>query len=52
VLVLTGQRDPAVHRRALTAGACAVVLKDEPAEALLREIELAAGNAAAARRAG
>jgi CheY-like chemotaxis protein len=44
VLILTGRRDPELHRRALAAGACAIVLKDEPAEMLLREIEKAGSS--------
>lgn len=39
VLVLTGVRDSALHRRAIASGARAVLLKEEPAEVLLREIE-------------
>jgi two-component system, NarL family, nitrate/nitrite response regulator NarL len=39
VLVLTGARDAEVHRRAIASGARAVVLKGEPAEVLLSEIE-------------
>jgi DNA-binding NarL/FixJ family response regulator len=41
ILVLTGARDPQAHRRALQGGARTVVLKDEPAEVLLHEIERA-----------
>jgi DNA-binding NarL/FixJ family response regulator len=41
ILVLTGARDPDVHRRAMQGGARTVVLKDEPAEVLLHEIERA-----------
>lgn len=41
ILVLTGSRDADIHRRALERGACAVVLKEQPAEVLLREIERA-----------
>lgn len=41
VLVLTGARDQEVHRRAIEGGARGVVLKGEPAEVLLREIERA-----------
>lgn len=39
VLVLTGSQGPDTHRRALDGGASGVVLKEEPAEVLLREIE-------------
>jgi two-component system, NarL family, nitrate/nitrite response regulator NarL len=38
IVVLTGSRDTWLHRRALQAGARTVVLKEEPAEVLLREI--------------
>lgn len=38
IVVLTGTPDAQVHLRALAGGACAVVLKDEPAEVLLQEI--------------
>ena len=41
ILVLTGARDPQAHRRALQGGARTVVLKEEPAEVLLHEIERA-----------
>jgi DNA-binding NarL/FixJ family response regulator len=41
ILVLTGSRDPATHRRAMQGGARTVVLKEEPAEVLLHEIERA-----------
>lgn len=40
-LVLTGSRNQEIHRRALDSGACSVVLKEEPAEVLLHEIERA-----------
>jgi len=40
-VVLTGARDHELHRRAFDCGAAAVVLKDEPAEVLLRRIERA-----------
>jgi len=53
LVVLTGARDTEIHRRALQRGARTVVLKEEPAEVLLHEIERAAewrnappGNAA------
>jgi two-component system, NarL family, nitrate/nitrite response regulator NarL len=50
LVVLTGERDPELHRDAANCGALAVVLKDEPAETLLRQIERAhrARHAAAA----
>jgi DNA-binding NarL/FixJ family response regulator len=38
MLVLTGSPDPALRRRAMESGACACVLKEEPAENLLFEI--------------
>ena len=38
ILVLTGLRDPAVHERAMLAGARGVVLKDVPADVILRAI--------------
>ena len=38
ILVLTGLRDPAVHERAMLAGARGVVLKDVPAEVILHAI--------------
>jgi two-component system, NarL family, nitrate/nitrite response regulator NarL len=41
VLVLTGLRDPAVHDKAVLAGACGVVLKEDPAETILKAIEKA-----------
>ena len=40
-VVLTGSRDHELYRRAFDCGAAAVVLKDEPAEILLRRIERA-----------
>jgi two-component system, NarL family, nitrate/nitrite response regulator NarL len=43
VLVLTGTTDETLHRRALAAGARAVVRKEAPAEALLKEISDACG---------
>jgi DNA-binding NarL/FixJ family response regulator len=39
VLVLTGQNVAAVHAHAISRGARVVVMKHEPAEVLLREIE-------------
>lgn len=39
VLVLTGERDPAVHQAAILNGARGVVGKDESAEVLLKAIE-------------
>jgi two-component system, NarL family, nitrate/nitrite response regulator NarL len=41
VLVLTGMRDPAVHDRAVLAGACGILNKEEKAEMILRAIERA-----------
>jgi DNA-binding NarL/FixJ family response regulator len=41
ILVLTGARDAEMHRRAMQGGARTVVLKEEPAEVLLYEIERA-----------
>jgi two-component system, NarL family, nitrate/nitrite response regulator NarL len=41
VLVLTGMRDTAVHDRAVLAGACGVVQKEEKAETILKAIERA-----------
>jgi two-component system nitrate/nitrite response regulator NarL len=41
LVVLTGDPDPALHRLALQSGAHAVLLKEGPAEVLLREIERA-----------
>jgi two-component system, NarL family, nitrate/nitrite response regulator NarL len=41
VLLLTGTADVALLGRAVREGACAVVMKSAPAEALLREIERA-----------
>ena len=40
-VVLTGSRDHELYRRAFDCGAAAVVLKDEPADVLLRRIERA-----------
>ena len=42
LVVLTGARDTEIHRRAMQGGARTVVLKEEPAEVLLHEIERAA----------
>jgi two-component system nitrate/nitrite response regulator NarL len=39
VLVLTGVRDPELHRRAVRLGAMGLVLKEEAAEVLLQAIE-------------
>lgn len=41
VVVLTGVSDVALHRRAIESGAAAVLLKEAPAEQLLRQIERA-----------
>jgi DNA-binding NarL/FixJ family response regulator len=41
VLILTGVRDPAVHDKAILAGACGVVLKEDKAETILKAIERA-----------
>ncbi|MEO7741663.1 MAG: response regulator transcription factor [Usitatibacter sp.] len=41
VLILTGMRDPAVHDKAILAGACGVVLKEDKAETILKAIERA-----------
>jgi DNA-binding NarL/FixJ family response regulator len=38
VLILTGVRDPEVHRRAMKAGAVGVVLKDQAAEVVIKAI--------------
>jgi two-component system nitrate/nitrite response regulator NarL len=52
ILILTSARDKESHRRAMRGGARSVVLKDEPAEVLLHEIERASEwrNAPAARQ--
>ena len=42
LVVLTGARDAEIHRHAMQRGARTVVLKEEPAEVLLHEIERAA----------
>jgi DNA-binding NarL/FixJ family response regulator len=54
LVVLTGARDAEIHRRAMQRGARTVVLKEEPAEVLLHEIERAAEwrNAPADNAAG
>lgn len=44
LVVLTGSRDHELYRRAFDCGASAVVLKDEPADVLLRRIERAHGD--------
>jgi two-component system, NarL family, nitrate/nitrite response regulator NarL len=41
VLILTGMRDPAVHDKAILAGACGVVLKEDKAETILKAVERA-----------
>ena len=41
VLIFTGVRDPAMHRRALRDGAVGVVMKEETAEVLLQAISRA-----------
>jgi two-component system, NarL family, nitrate/nitrite response regulator NarL len=41
ILILTSARDKEAHRRAMRCGARTVVLKDEPAEVLLHEIQRA-----------
>lgn len=41
IVVLTGSRDPEIQRRAIQGGVFAVVLKEQPAEVLLHEIERA-----------
>jgi len=38
VLILTGIREPDVHRRAMKLGAAGVVVKDQPAEVLVKAI--------------
>jgi DNA-binding NarL/FixJ family response regulator len=46
VVVLTGVRDPEIHRRAVRLGAVGLVLKDHAAEVLLRAIpQVHAGEA-------
>ncbi len=39
VIVLTGVREPEAHRQAIRLGAVGLVMKDQPAEVLLRAIE-------------
>ena len=39
ILVLTGQRDPAIHQKAAQSGAMGVVLKENAADLLLKAIE-------------
>ena len=39
ILILTGVRDPEVHRRAVSFGAMGLVLKEKPAEVLIQAIE-------------
>lgn len=41
ILILTGVRDPAMHDRAVVAGACGVVTKEDSAETILKAIEKA-----------
>jgi two-component system nitrate/nitrite response regulator NarL len=41
VLILTGVRDPAIHDKAVLAGACGVVNKEDAAETILKAIEKA-----------
>ena len=41
VLIVTGVRDPKLHDRAVMAGACGVVAKEDPAETILKAIEKA-----------
>jgi two-component system nitrate/nitrite response regulator NarL len=38
VIILTGMRDPEIHRRAVQLGAMGLVTKDQPAEVLLQAI--------------
>lgn len=51
LVVLTGSRDHELYRRAFDCGAAAVVVKDEPAEVLLRRIERAHRDRAGALHA-
>jgi two-component system nitrate/nitrite response regulator NarL len=41
VLILTGLRDTSVHDRAVLAGACGVIMKEDKAETILKAIEKA-----------
>jgi DNA-binding NarL/FixJ family response regulator len=41
ILILTGVRDPAVHDKAVLAGACGVIGKEDTAETILKAIEKA-----------
>jgi two-component system, NarL family, nitrate/nitrite response regulator NarL len=41
ILVLTGMRDPEIHDKAVVAGACGVVTKEDSAETILKAIEKA-----------
>jgi len=50
LVILTGSRDHELYRRAFDCGAAAVVLKDEPAEVLLRRIERAHNDRARTSR--
>jgi DNA-binding NarL/FixJ family response regulator len=50
-VILTGSCDHDLHRRAFDCGAAAVVLKDEPAEVLLRRIVRAHNDHARTSRA-
>jgi DNA-binding NarL/FixJ family response regulator len=51
IVVLTGSQDADVHRRAISSGACSVVIKDEAAETLLATIERAHESNASSRDA-
>ena len=44
VLVLTGVRDPAIHDRAVLAGACGVVTKEDTADTILKAVGKAAAG--------
>ena len=41
ILILTGVRDPEVHDKAVLAGACGVVTKEDSAETILKAVEKA-----------